>query len=86
MKLEVKFHLWKDKDFTWHYNLQSEISHVRERISHEITTEISHVKCFARNYKLQWNFKQWRRQASEIGGGSEGQTHIFLGGEDRIVE
>jgi hypothetical protein len=25
-------------------------SHVRERISHEITTEISHVKGFARNY------------------------------------
>jgi GMP synthase PP-ATPase subunit len=43
MKLQVKFHTWKDKDFTWHYKLQSEISHVRERISHEITTEISHV-------------------------------------------
>ena len=36
-----------------YYKLQSEISHVRERISHEITTEISHVKGFARNYKLQ---------------------------------
>ena len=28
------------------YKLQSEISHERERISHEITTEISHVKGF----------------------------------------
>jgi hypothetical protein len=51
MKLQVKFHMWKDKDFTWHYKLQSEISHVRERISHETTTEISHVKGF--HMKLQ---------------------------------
>jgi hypothetical protein len=125
------------------YKLQSEISHVRERISHEITTEISHVKgfhmklqitCtseisriwkdFTWNYKVKfhmyrwkyftwnydwnftcerfrkklqitmkflmwkdftWNYKQWRRQASEIGGGFEGQTHI-LEGQDRIVK
>jgi hypothetical protein len=75
---------------------------ISTEISHDwnfTTTEISHVKGFARNYKLQcdcknmwkdftWNYKQWRRQASEIGGGGrfEGQNHIFLGGQDRIVK
>jgi hypothetical protein len=78
-----------DKDFTWHYKLQSEISHIRERISHEITTEISHVKGFARNYKLQWNFA-FERISHEITssggarpqklGGIWGANSYFLGG------
>jgi hypothetical protein len=34
------------------YKLQSEISHVRERISHEITTEISHVKGFHKKLQI----------------------------------
>jgi hypothetical protein len=81
MKLQVQFHMWKDKDFTWHYKLQSEISHVRERISHEITNynEISHVKGF--HMKLQAvaapGLKNW---GAGGGGGFEGQTDIFFGG------
>jgi hypothetical protein len=87
--------MWKDKDFTWHYKLQSESSHARERISNEITTEISHVKGFARNYKLQWNFTSERisheikssggARPQKLGGDLRGK--LFLGGlQDRIVK
>jgi hypothetical protein len=43
MKLQVKFHMWKD--FTWNYKLHVQVKfHMCEKISHEITSEISHVK------------------------------------------
>jgi hypothetical protein len=51
-KLQVKFQMWKE--FTWNYKLQVKL-HICERISHEITSEISHMwKYFTWNYK--WNF------------------------------
>jgi hypothetical protein len=100
-------HMWKDFTWNYKWNFTCEkisISHditnyklkfhmyIRKRISDEIATEISHVKGFARNYKLQWNFTCERisheitssggtMQASEIGGvGIWGANSYLFGG------
>jgi hypothetical protein len=52
MKSHVKFHKWKD--FTWNHMWHFTC----ERISHEITCEISHVKGF--HMKSHVTFHMWR--------------------------
>jgi hypothetical protein len=97
--ITMKFHMWK---LQWNFTNSHDITnykvkfhmYVRERISHEITTEISHVKGFARNYKLQWNFA-FERISHEITssggarpqklGGIWGANSYFLGGKIELL-
>jgi hypothetical protein len=152
MKLHVTFHMWNDftLNHMWHftcekisYEITSEISHVKGvpmKLQIICTSEISHMwKDFTWNYKwnftcemirishditnykvkfhmyvkgfhmklrlkfhmwkvsqeitmkfhmwkdFTWNYKQWRRQASEIwGGGLSGKLIFFFGGGGKI--